>query len=292
MEPQDNQETPAPFQPGSTIAPESAPVAPVAPAEPTETTEPAPPPEPEYAVPAEPVPTQPQTAQNVPMPTVQVAEPVPVPQAAPSAIPQPQATTQPPAQPMAGNPKQHVPNILPVTEPGEHTLCVIKRHRIGIMGVYVASGLGVLVTAVLTFLVIPGFAGANKGTALLAGFVIFLVVAAVAIGFAMISAKVYWGNTWTLTTDSLTQVKHLNLFSRQSSQLSLKDLEDVTAEQNGVLPEMFNYGLLRVETAGERSKFMFPFCPNPNYYAQQILAAREAFERNRSAEEDLHSKTP
>ncbi len=146
-------------------------------------------------------------------------------------------------------------------------------------------GLVTLVTGLLVFMVVPDVAGSGSGTALLAGSVIFAVVAVISMIFALISAKVYWGNTWTLTTDSLTQVRHFNLFSRQSSQLSLKDLEDVTAEQNGVLPEMFNYGLLRVETAGETSKFMFPYCPNPNYYAQQILAAREAFEQNRTAEE-------
>ena len=153
-------------------------------------------------------------------------------------------------------------------------------------------GLVILVTGLLAFMVVPDVAGSGSGTAMLAGGAIFMVVAIISTIFALISAKVYWGNTWTVTTDSLTQVRHFNLFSRQSSQLSLKDLEDVTAEQNGVLTEMFNYGLLRVETAGETSKFMFPYCPNPNYYAQQILAAREAFEQNRTAEESSYAKTP
>jgi hypothetical protein len=40
---------------------------------------------------------------------------------------------------------------------------------------------------------------------------------------------------------------------------------------------MFNYGTLKAETAGERSKFAFPFTPNPNKCAQEILHARERF---------------
>ncbi len=75
------------------------------------------------------------------------------------------------------------------------------------------------------------------------------------------------------------------MFDKQSSQLSLGNLEDISAEQNGILTHMFNYGAVRVETAGERSKFFFNFCPNPNYYAQQILTARETFEQGKEANE-------
>jgi hypothetical protein len=89
----------------------------------------------------------------------------------------------------------------------------------------------------------------------------------------------YWGNSWVVTTDSITQVNQTGLFTRQSSQLSLANLEDVTAEQNGILAHAFNYGLLKAETAGEHSKFSFYYCPNPNLYAQQILHAREQFEQ-------------
>lgn len=42
---------------------------------------------------------------------------------------------------------------------------------------------------------------------------------------------------------------------------------------------MFDYGVLRLETAGVRSKFVFVFCPRPDIYAQQILNARAQFER-------------
>jgi uncharacterized membrane protein YdbT with pleckstrin-like domain len=75
----------------------------------------------------------------------------------------------------------------------------------------------------------------------------------------------------------VTQVQQTGLFNKQSSQLSLENLEDVTAEKNGILAQMFNFGVIKCETAGERSKFVFPFCPNPTYYAQEILNARERF---------------
>jgi hypothetical protein len=38
---------------------------------------------------------------------------------------------------------------------------------------------------------------------------------------------------------------------------------------------IFNYGTLKIETAGEQANFHFNMCPNPNYYAKLILEVRE-----------------
>jgi len=155
----------------------------------------------------------------------------------------------------------------------------IRRHPIGIIGVYVGAGIVLIVAAILCF-VVPSSLVSNLSTQTKQMIDVgFLVVLVITMLMVLISTKVYWGNQWVLTTDSITQVSQTSLFNRQSSQLSLGNLEDVTAEQNGIFTHMFNYGILKVETAGERSKFSFAYCPNPNYYAQQILQAREAFEQ-------------
>lgn len=181
----------------------------------------------------------------------------------------------------ASDPKTRVPNSLTVLQPGERVLIVIKRHPIGILAVYGLLGLITVVTAILAFGVAPGVLNdGNEQQTVLGASLAFVAVAAISVVIAVITTKIYWDNTWTLTTDSLTQVSRMGLFTRHSSQLSLESLEDVSSEQNGLLTRLFNFGLLRVETAGERSKFLFPYCPNPNYYAAQILSAREAFEQH------------
>jgi len=202
----------------------------------------------------------------------------------------PEQTGQPqPPQPGYTPPhmteRHQVHNPLNVMQAGESVVCMIKRHPIGIIGVYVGTGLLLAVLAVLAFIVAPNFlTDMSRSQVISIGSVIFILFAVLSLAFAFISNIVYWGNSWTVTTDSITQVTQTSLFNRQSSQLSLGNLEDVTAEQNGILTHIFNYGLLRVETAGERSKFMFLYCPNPNYYATQILDAREKFEQNRRGE--------
>ena len=183
-------------------------------------------------------------------------------------------------------PNHHVDNSLSVLQPGETTICDIKRHPIGIVTIYVMSGFLLLLVAVLVFGVAPHLSSDSSGGPVMQiGTIILLLLAVICAAYSFITTKVYWGNSWVVTSDSLTQISQSSLFNRQSSQLSLGNIEDVSSEQNGVLTHIFNYGLLRVETAGERSKFQFIYCPNPNYYAQQILAAREAFEQGRRGDD-------
>lgn len=170
-------------------------------------------------------------------------------------------------------------NPLAVMQEGEQVLCDLKRHPIGIFGIYALAGILLIVLAVIAFVVIPGGAdSASRSKATGVAALGFLVVAVLTLVFVYIANIVYWGNRWIVTSDSITQVLQTGLFHKQSSQLSLGNLEDVTVEQIGILPRMFNYGTLKAETAGERSKFMFIYTPNPNSEAQKILAAREQFE--------------
>jgi uncharacterized membrane protein YdbT with pleckstrin-like domain len=191
-----------------------------------------------------------------------------------------------PFDPTTGQPDpskvpQNVHNPLAAMRPGETIICNIKRHPIGIITSYAGIGLLLLLIAVVGYAIAPSiFTDYSKSQVYSIVTVVFLVTLVFALLFAVVAHIVYWGNRWIVTSDSVTQVVQNSLFNKQSSQLSMGNLEDVTAEQNGILPHMFNYGVLKAETAGEHSKFRFIYCPNPNFYAQCILQAREAFEQD------------
>lgn len=174
----------------------------------------------------------------------------------------------------------NVNNPLNSMQTGERNIFEVKRHPFGMFMTYISAGVLIVVAAIIAFIVVPmALPNSDKGQIASFGALGFIILALLVLGFVFIANKVYWGNRWILTTDSLTQVSQRSLFDKQSSQLSLGNLEDVTASQDGILAHMFGFGVLRVETAGERSKFVFQYCPNPNYYAQQILHAREVFEQ-------------
>ena len=190
-----------------------------------------------------------------------------------------QQPEQPQQQSKPTTPKSR--NPLEAMQPGEQTICEIKRHPIGIIGNYIVAGFLIvvaLVAGVGVQMFVSSMAPIAWGVALILILVAFVML--------FVGTKVYWGNRWIVTSDSITQVLQTSLFDSQSSQLSMGNIEDVTVEQDGVLQHMYNYGLLRVETAGEHSKFVFPFCPNPKEYARKILETREQFEQGRGGENE------
>jgi hypothetical protein len=185
----------------------------------------------------------------------------------------PQDTPNPPVEPTINNP-------LAAMEPGEQVICEIKRHPIGIIGIYVGVSFLLLVLAVVAFIVAPNvITSYGRSQIILIGGLVFVIAGAVSTGFLFIASKIYWGNSWVVTSDSITQISRISLFDKQTSQLSLADLEDITAEQDGVLAQMFHFGVLSAETAAATDKFTFLYCPNPTIYARQILQARERFEQ-------------
>ena len=185
------------------------------------------------------------------------------------------------------NPSNYV-NPLKAMQKGERQIFAIKRHPIGILFTYVVAGFGLLLLAVIIFAIAPLIAPDNRETIVRLGAGLYLIVLLVTVLLVTVSHYVYWGNRWVLTTDSLTQVSQTGLFNKESSQLSLANLEDVTAQTNGILAKIFNFGVLKVETAGERSKFTFSYCPDPEKHAQEILNAREQFEQGIRIQEEAN----
>lgn len=207
--------------------------------------------------------------------------------AAPEApeVPIPQTAT-PPAPPMPAPPQKH-DHPMVVLQSGERIVAQIKRHPIGIVGNYVSGGIVVVLGAAAALFLVPKLTqnAANATQIQEAALGLLLLLALGAAGMLAIASKVYWQNEWIVTSDSITQISQLGLFSRQSAQLSMENLEDVTVDQDGFVQHSLNFGTLHVETAGEHSKFVFPYCPNPTYYARLILEAREDFMNHKQYEE-------
>lgn len=177
------------------------------------------------------------------------------------------------------NPDPSKLNPLVVLRPGARVICEIKRHPFGILSMYVSGGIAIIIAIALAVLA-PKIAsnymafGTNLGPIAVAVAVLAIVLISAMLWTA---TTIYWKNQWIVTDDSITQVVQDGLFGRRVSQLSMDNLEDITVDQEGFIQTMLNFGTLRAETAGERSKFVFPFCPNPNAYARKILEVHEAF---------------
>ena len=169
-------------------------------------------------------------------------------------------------------------NPLEVMSPGEQNLCAIDRHPFGMIGLYVIAGF-VVIASLVAGIVAPNYLPNATSSLKMGILLIAIMVAFLSLLYLYVGMIVYKGNRWIVTSDSITQISQTSLFNKQTSQLSLANLEDVTYEQDSVIQHMFGFGTLKVETAGERSKFSFPFCPQPDNYARMIIKAHEDFIR-------------
>lgn len=160
--------------------------------------------------------------------------------------------------------------------PDETEVTTIHRHVIGIALFYVQAAVGLAAAVALIYFVLPSVLTTSDENQLYKlGALVILGLFALIFLILLVATFVYRQSKLVITNKHLTQILQQGLFGRKISQLSLSNVEDVTSEQHGMLAMIFNYGTLKVETAGEQANFHFNTCPHPNYYAKQILEARE-----------------
>lgn len=176
---------------------------------------------------------------------------------------------------------QYAQHALINLQPGENVIFQIKQHPIVLISIYGAGLLGLLAFALIIFTVLPGLFPEDKASlASSVGIIVFIVMAAFIFLFVVLLGKIYQGNGCILTNRNLAQVKRITLFNSESVQLSLDKLQDITFDKKGILAYIFGYGIIHCETAGEAPVFMFKYCPNPKFYAQQIISAKDDYMKN------------
>lgn len=162
-------------------------------------------------------------------------------------------------------------------QPDETLIFQVKQHRVILFAIYGGGLLSILAFALIVFTVLPGVFPGNSGLSSSIGIVVFLIMTVFIFLFVVVLAFIYQRNGCILTNMNLAQVKRLTLFNSESIQLSLDKLQDITYEKKGILAYVFGYGTIRCETAGEEPTFLFKYCPTPQTYSQQIIAAKEEY---------------
>ena len=162
--------------------------------------------------------------------------------------------------------------------PGEVKLYEVHRHWFGLAIVYfqVAFGLGAGLLLV-GFLAPSVFPNTDPGQRNFIFSGVLGLLAILAWLILMVYTYIYRQSKLIISDKNLTQILQHGLFHRKVSELSLTNVEDVTANSRGFFSSMFGFGELLVETAGEQNNFYFKYCPNPNLYGKIILDARQKY---------------
>lgn len=98
----------------------------------------------------------------------------------------------------------------------------------------------------------------------------------------------YYYDVIFITSERIINVDQEGLLARRTSELNIKQVQDVSAEVNGFLRSIFDFGLLIVETAGEDTSavekgphgmegyFTIDDIPDPNRVARIIIELHRA----------------
>lgn len=134
--------------------------------------------------------------------------------------------------------------------PGEEIKLIIRRHWGGFLGTLILSASMLLFPLFLVF-ALSVFSKNIVST--------YREIIIVAVGGYALFLQTFIFGSWInfyydviiVTTERLVNINQEGLLSREVSELSLREIQDVTAQQEGFLQSFLDYGRLVVETAGE-----------------------------------------
>lgn len=161
----------------------------------------------------------------------------------------------------------------------EQVVCFIKKHPIGLLGIYI-TGILIAFTVFLGGILFASWYQTQPDLQVTASVgpivtLISVLVSLLVIGFTYVAGFIYSNNVIIVTNEKIAQVLYKNLVDRKTSQLSLGDLQDVTVDQKGLFARIFKYGTLVIETAGEQNNYNFTYAPYPYEFSKSIVLARE-----------------
>ena len=161
----------------------------------------------------------------------------------------------------------------------ERLIQTIRRSYIGLVPIIVIAAAAFLAMLWGVYWVARYQATVTAAMPVPAALLLILGTALLVNAIAYLAAKVYLANRMTLTNERLVLITQISLFSQDVPQLSLADVQEVTVKQNGIIANLFGYGTIIVETAGEQKNIILRYAKDPHRAADQINDAAEVYKQ-------------
>jgi len=78
-------------------------------------------------------------------------------------------------------------------------------------------------------------------------------------------------NTLTITNKRLIKHKQIAFFKYETDELDLENIQDVSVKIEGLIPALFHFGDIEIQTAGTQPKFYFNDFPNPEKIKKALM---------------------
>lgn len=107
---------------------------------------------------------------------------------------------------------------------------------------------------------------------------------------------IVWMMAWKIWTDfyldvliitdkRVFDIDQIGFFNRQSASFRLDRIQNVTITVDGIIQTFFNFGTIRIETAGEKEEFIAPYIADP-YNVKKYINVR--YDEEVSAPQAVH----
>ena len=81
----------------------------------------------------------------------------------------------------------------------------------------------------------------------------------------------YFLDVWVVTSTRIVDIRQLGFFRRQVSSFLLGHIQNVTTDVEGILPTLFGFGTIHVETAGQDERFIMSGVGDPGGLRDLIM---------------------
>ena len=78
----------------------------------------------------------------------------------------------------------------------------------------------------------------------------------------------WYFNVYIVTDERIVDIDFYSLIYKEISDTKIERIQDVTVTQGGVVRALFNFGMVYIQTAGERREFDFEDVPRPQIVAK------------------------
>jgi uncharacterized membrane protein YdbT with pleckstrin-like domain len=89
----------------------------------------------------------------------------------------------------------------------------------------------------------------------------------------------YYLTYWVVTDKRIIEARMNGLFNVQYSSIDLGKIQDMTANIKGILPAVFHFGDLRIQTAAEKGEFVLDQIEDPELVKQIIFEAKMDYQQ-------------
>lgn len=158
---------------------------------------------------------------------------------------------------------------------GEKVIALVRKHW--------ASFLGPVIKIII-LLVIPLFF-IGFLFSYLWGVLVFFLWEAIVLAYAIHSWIVWYFDCFIITDQRIIDIDQRSAFSREVSETSLANIQDVTYKVEGILATTFNYGTVEVQTAGANQKIEINSVFNPKGVQDLIVNVQKAFQSGKLEKE-------